>query len=322
MARTAIRGNPCLDALLEEFECYGITDYDTDESGPHIKVRWRHQGHHNCLTVAKSSSDRRAPLNLRSDLRKQLHTAGIPRLSDLAVRPKTILAFPKAQPTDGMDEKIRRLAAEMGAVTDWLLDLTPAIHKLEQFTGMADAVADSCGLRFRLRADVSPSLIGPLIAYLLTQGVGMEDVKLSHIPAQAAPEKPPLPRIALPPKPAISPIPAFCPPPIAATTSLPAELPAQPSNPRRGRSNGSAREKLLSHLNEHGPQTTEQLRAAGLRGWADREDRLTQFLSHLCLADTPPIRRRWDQTYELTSEGKAFFKKPSLPKNHQAGSEW
>lgn len=318
MARTGVRGNPCLDALLKEFECYGIKDYEIDESGSHLKVRWRHQGHHNYLTVAKTASDRRAPLNLRSDLRKQLHTAGIPRLSDLTERLRATPAFPKTQPNDGIDERIQRLASEMGAVTDWLLDITPAIHKLEQFAGMADAVeADPSNPRFRLRADIPPSLVGPLIAYLLKQGLGMESIKISPMPLQAIsnPEERSYPRIALPPKQEQIAVPAPFRPSMAEAAPLSPrhETTAQSSIFGRGRKNGAARVNLLSHLDAHGAQTIDQLQHAGLRGYANRADRLSMLLSKLSQPEVSLIRRREDHAFELTPEGRAALKKLPHP---------
>lgn len=321
MTKAAIRRNPCLDAILAEFEAYGITDYDVNQNGPHLKVRWQHQSHHNQLSFPKSPSDWRAPFNIRSTLREQLRGAGIPRLSDLVEHPKATRLPLGIQPSVEIDEKVRRLAAEVGSITDWLLDVIPAIQKIEQFAGMADIVeAESGNLKFRLRADIPPSIVGPLIAYLLTQGIGMESVKISHIPFQAisAPEEKPYPRIALPAKIEQITIPAPHLPLVTEAAPLPAKerLSVQSGPLGHTRKNGTARAMLLSYLNEYGAQTPEQLRSAGVKGYADRIDRLSMLLSHLARQETPLIRRNQENAFELTPEGKALFKK--LPRANGA----
>jgi Rha family phage regulatory protein len=68
--------NECLDAALSELRAAGI-EPDVSPGGKHIRITWDHNGASRLFVVPLTSSDWRAPMNCRSDVRKILKDDGL-----------------------------------------------------------------------------------------------------------------------------------------------------------------------------------------------------------------------------------------------------
>lgn len=76
--------NDCLDAALAELSAAGITPA-VEQGRKHIKVMWQHNGHDRMYVTGNSPSDWRAPLNVRSDIRRMLKADGLVETETLPI---------------------------------------------------------------------------------------------------------------------------------------------------------------------------------------------------------------------------------------------
>ena len=181
--------NGHLALVYREFEKYGITNHKLEEDrGKHNRLSWSFRGIGNILTVPKTPSDFRVPLNILRDLRQQLKAAN---LTPVAAQPKRgHLQLVSAKPiADVLEKKVAGLAADVDSLTDLMLDIAPDLSRFAQVAEQADAVAQGAPVKFRIQTEVPPALIGSLLAYLIANGVAMRDVRISPLKV-AAPEIP------------------------------------------------------------------------------------------------------------------------------------
>lgn len=84
--------NECLDAALAELRGAGI-EPRVEHGGKHIRILWECRGQSRMYVTASTPSDRRAHLNVRSDIRRMLRKDGFRVAEDLAPidRPLVIL---------------------------------------------------------------------------------------------------------------------------------------------------------------------------------------------------------------------------------------
>jgi hypothetical protein len=299
--------NSHLVLVYREFAKYGITNHRLDENrGKHNQLSWSFGRISNILTVPKTPSDHRAPLNLLSDLRRQIKSA---HLTPVAERPnQKHLQLVSSKPTDNLlEKKVAGLAEDVDALADLILDIAPDLSRFAQVAARTDAVAQDFPIKFRVQAEVPPALAGPLLAYLIANGVAMRDVRISSLKA-ATPEVPtrepaptcPLPSVVEPARPLEGKAPT-----IPARPPVP-KKPGRPGPPFAG----SALCKLMQYLRDNGPQTTLQLGVAGFTGYAGRADRLGAFAYGLVqrgLAMQKP-----DRSWALTIEGRSKLKAERL----------
>lgn len=71
-----MRRNPSLDAAITVLLEHGLS-YTIEYGGKHIKLRYAAGGRACVATIPITSSDRRGPLNMRSDVRRQIRDAGV-----------------------------------------------------------------------------------------------------------------------------------------------------------------------------------------------------------------------------------------------------
>ena len=301
--------------VYRELEKYGITNHKLEENrGKHNRLSWSFRGISNILTVPKTPSDHRAPLNLLTDLRRQIKAAN---LTPIAERPKRehLQLVSSKRTEDLLEKKVAGLAEDVDALTDLMLDIAPDLSRFAQVAAEADAIAQDSPIKFRIQAEVPPVLAGSLLAYLIANGVAMRDVRISPLKA------------ALPEAPAREPVPAqaasvvlSAPPPkedtfpicqISTATPEPKTAPALKKPGRPGRAfAGSAICKLMQYLRDNGPQTTFQLGAAGFTGYAGRADRIGAFAYGL--AQRGLAMQKPDGCWALTIEGRTKLKAERL----------
>lgn len=68
--------NECIEAAVKELEASGI-EPTVRHGGKHIAVLWVHNGQERVFHTAATPSDYRAPLNVRSDIRRMLRNDGV-----------------------------------------------------------------------------------------------------------------------------------------------------------------------------------------------------------------------------------------------------
>jgi hypothetical protein len=293
--------------VYRELDRYGITNHRVENGGKHNQLKWSLRGSGNTLIVPKTPSDHRAPLNLLTDLRKQLKAANLSPVAEQPKRERLQLVSSK-RTEDILQKKVVGLAEDVDALTDLVLDIAPDLSRFTEVAAQADTVAQDSPIKFRIQAEVPPAIVGSLLAYLIANGIAMKNVRISPLKA-AAPEAParetaPIQAasVALP-----APLPEkvtsfICQIPMA--TREPKVAPATKKQKRSGRPfAGSAICKLMQYLRDNGPQTTFQLGEAGFTGYAGRADRIGAFAYGLVqrgLAIQKP-----DGAWALTIEGRA-----------------
>lgn len=84
--------NECLNAAVTELRGAGI-EPRIEHGGKHIRVLWEYQGRERMYVTGNTPSDWRAPLNVRSDVRRMLRKDGLTISEDLALvdRPLVVL---------------------------------------------------------------------------------------------------------------------------------------------------------------------------------------------------------------------------------------
>lgn len=82
--------NDCLDAAMAELEAVGITPR-VEHGGKHLHLVWDTDTGQRKYVTAVSPSDRRAPLNVRSDIRRMLREDGVIGSDAPAVVPRLFL---------------------------------------------------------------------------------------------------------------------------------------------------------------------------------------------------------------------------------------
>ena len=302
--------NGHLALVYRELGNYGITNYKLDENrGKHNQLRWSFRGIGNILTVPKTPSDHRAPLNLLGDLRRQFKEAGLHPVS-AQPKPKKLQLVSSKTPAQLMEKKLSDLSEDVDAITDMLLEIAPDLARFSTLSAQADTAIQNSPIKFRLQAEVPPAIVGPLLAYLVANGVGMSDIRVRplNVSASEAPAKSTEP---FPPAPPVSPVlmnanavPDTCAEPVIALKPKPA---AKPKGKRSGRPfEGSILCKLMQHLRDSGPQTTAQLLAAGFTGYAGRDDRLGALAYGLVQRGL--AIQKSDGSWTLTIEGKGKLK--------------
>lgn len=307
--------NGHLVLVYREFEKYGITNHRLEENrGKHNRLSWSFRGINNILTVPKTPSDFRAPLNLLTDLRKQIRAAN---LTPIAERPRQehLQLVSSKRTEDVLERKVAGLAEDIDALTDLVLDIAPDLSRFTEVAAQADAVAQDSPVKFRIQAEVPPVLVGSLLAYLIANGVAMRGVRISPLNASApkAPEEKPAPVQALP-------VVLPAPPPEKEASFIcqmptiipkPAVAPAAKKQKRSGRPfAGSAICKLMQYLRDNGPQTSAQLIASGFTGYAGRADRLCALV--WTLVQRGLVIEKPDWSWAITIEGRAKLKAEEL----------
>ena len=301
--------------VYREFEKYGITEHRLVENrGKHNHLNWSFRGINKQLTVPKTPSDYRVPLNILRDLKHQIKAAN---LTPIVARPKRehLQLVSSKRTEDLLAKKVAGLAEDVDALADLVLDIAPDLSQFAQVAAQADATAQDSPIKFRIQAEVPPAIVGSLLAYLIANGVAMRDVRISPLKA-ATPEVPArepaptqAPPVALPPPPPEKEASFICQMPTA--TPEPKVAPVAKKSNHRGRPfAGSAICKLMQYLRDNGPQTTLQLGVAGFTGYAGRADRIGTFAYGLVprgLAMQKP-----DGCWALTIEGRTKLKAEKL----------
>jgi hypothetical protein len=306
MGETVLGQNDYLAYVLREFAEQGITDYRFQNGrGKHDKLVWSHHGRDGLLTIAKTPSDHRAALNLRADLRRQLREAHVTPLQKPQKQGHLRIVSNKS-PTEVMEKKLSSLSDDVSVITDILLDLVPEIGRFNKMAAQTAADIHGSSLKFRLQAEVPPPLIGPLLAYLVENGVAMAAVRIRPITdgTEVTPKASTIPSAELPlpvepTRPAEPPVEEAAvtqPAPEEVVPSARAKEP--PAAKAHKRFEGSASQKLMQHL-ALGPQTLTQLRIAGFTGCASSG--ISPLLYQLKIKDW--VERNADATWALTSEG-------------------
>ncbi|RTL52909.1 MAG: hypothetical protein EKK40_07105 [Bradyrhizobiaceae bacterium] len=67
--------NDCIESALSELQACGIAA-KVEHGGKHVAIKWEHGGRERTYYTAATPSDRRAPLNVRSDIRRLLRSDG------------------------------------------------------------------------------------------------------------------------------------------------------------------------------------------------------------------------------------------------------
>lgn len=318
-----------LKLVYREFERYGITDYRLHTNGgKHHRLNWSYRGITNVLTVSKTPSDHRVPLNLLTDLRRQIREANLPLP---ASKPKN--EYPKLVSgklcENPLEKRVESLAGDVNLLTDLLLDLAPDLSLFAKAANEAEAIEAEAPAKFRFRATIPARLVGPLLAYLSANGVAMSDLGIA--PLNTSPPKPaakeaepksfvPVQFPTLPPdKPALpAPVKPSVPPPekslFAAPPSpvRPSPVPeAPPVNQRIGRAFAdSAICMLMQYLRDHGPKATCQLESEGFETSNGKPVRLTALASSVRAKGF--AERTWDGKWALSKEGRAKLKSEGL----------
>jgi hypothetical protein len=299
--------NGHLALVYRELENYGITNYKLDENrGKHSQLKWSLRGIGNILTVPKTPSDHRAPLNLLGDLRRQLRAANLSPVPAHTKR-KHLQLISNKSPAEVVERRLSDLAKDVDAVTDLLLDLAPDLARFGTLASQADTAIQNSPVKFRLQAEVPSALVGPLLAYLAANGVSMSDTRIGPLKV-STPEGPAKSAEAIrpiPPAPSIlAAESAACAEPVTALKPSPI---AKPKGKRHGRPfEGSAICKLMQHLRDSGPKTTTQLLEAGFTGYAGRDDRLAALAYGLVQRGL--AIQKSDGSWTLTIEGKSKLK--------------
>jgi hypothetical protein len=306
--------NNYLDFVFKEFDVHGITNYKrVSGTGKHDRVVWSHHGRSGELVVAKTPSDHRTPLNLRSDLRRQLQAANISKPNRELGR-KPLKNSRKPDPSELLERKVSSLVSEVDTVTDMLLEIAPDLNRFNRLAEQASAIADNSSVKFRIRADIPPAIVGGLLAYLVANDVAMTDIRVAPLKPEAAvlPAEPlrtapvPLPAPVTAPV-CISPAsPAlFARPPAPLTKPAPLNKLVRRCGGKRAFA-GSAMSKLMLYLRDHGAQTEHQLERAGLQGYAGTSSPIAN-LCYALIYKGFGIRNR-DGTVALTPAGEERLK--------------
>ena len=82
--------NPCLDVALDELKSAGITPV-VEHGGKHLQIVWPTGSGQRKYITAASPSDRRAPLNVRADIRRMLREDGFIAGDIPAIMPRLFL---------------------------------------------------------------------------------------------------------------------------------------------------------------------------------------------------------------------------------------
>lgn len=120
--------NDAISQLQAEFRLWGI-QYTTRERGSgHIEIVWQVNQYKSVRSyiISKTPSDSRGALNARADIRRMFRADGL-ALKEQPKAPKLHVALSLPKPTDPLPDQVALLRAEVGDLTELLLDLTGTI---------------------------------------------------------------------------------------------------------------------------------------------------------------------------------------------------
>jgi hypothetical protein len=234
--------NECLTAAVDELARHGITRYATERGGKHLKVKWFHHGQERIHTVALTSSDWRAALNVRSQVRNTLKADGLSPLKPLPKQERH--RKQEDTPLSRLERQVDILQSEVETVSELLLDTVPKLEKIEKIGTPTDDVPF-----FRLRVDLPTGFVGDMFAFLVSRGLSLNSVRIAPLPTQST-------DVLKSPVPTITP---------AAQELSTIQLKATFRQPRliSGRLRYN-RDRVIWHLYNHGPRTFDQIRSARL----------------------------------------------------------
>lgn len=171
--------NPCLDAVTRELILANI-HYKVEDLGKHLSVLWWHDKRPRRVTVARTPSDWRAPLNDRSIVRRLLREDGIdidalPKAPPRVATLEQALAAPK-DPDEIISEKLARVEAELKLVADLVLSVAPA------FEATLDEVrAGEGAAKFAVALDLAPQALGRALGALYGAGFLPHEVSVTAV---------------------------------------------------------------------------------------------------------------------------------------------
>ena len=115
-----------------ELSQYDVDDYEILDDGSSPRLYWRKGGKKNDLFLPKDNANPRSRDNFRTQLKRQLESAGIPKLdSDKIHVLDQIRKVTLRQ--DALDERFDMVSGESQASTEMVLDLGPRVEHMEAF---------------------------------------------------------------------------------------------------------------------------------------------------------------------------------------------
>jgi hypothetical protein len=116
-----------LTLLKSEFKLWGVELQSQTRGNNHIELRWRVSPDKEARSyfIANTPSDHRGWLNARADIRGLFRADGLDLKKLAAKKPSALTkALSVPQPVEPVDDQIRMLRAEVGDLTEMILELT------------------------------------------------------------------------------------------------------------------------------------------------------------------------------------------------------